>query len=165
LLSADADLQARPEGPALCNRDPSVAHRPLVKRSNGPCHRSPSLRTGSGNLAASSRLTPSVVCVRSFVPKLKNSADAGDFIRRERARGIIDHRDRRDLISSLFSFMNLSRHLAHGIFSWSAKLLTSQPSGDHESRGSTGLPARLTFGPPPYDRSPANCISGDLGRR
>ena len=49
---------------------------------------SASLVYSGRNLPASSRLTPSVICVRSLVPKLKNSATSAISSAVSAARGI-----------------------------------------------------------------------------
>ena len=125
VLAADPELDVLAR---LAARAPtaifmSLPTPPWSSVSNGSDGRI-SRRTYSGrNLPASSRDSPNVVCVRSFVPKLKNSASRGDLVGRDAARGTsiivptqevdLDAFRLEDLLRGLAHDLRLVRELAH----------------------------------------------------
>ena len=88
VLAADAELERR-VGAAAALDSPSASARRRRRRRwsrTGSTRSMPSSMYAARNLpSASSRDRPSVVCVRSFVPKEKKSACGGDLRRRSTA--------------------------------------------------------------------------------
>ena len=91
VLAADADLEVRaaPPGPAPTPMRDQLADAVDVERSaNGSCGRIPVLDVvAAGTCPASSRESPSVVCVRSLVPNEKKSACSAIWSAHSAARG------------------------------------------------------------------------------
>ncbi len=88
MLAADAELDAGPDRPAAIDADAhELAHALLIDGDEGVGGQDALLGVGPQEVAASSREMPSAVCVRSLVPKEKNSAVSAMSPARRAARG------------------------------------------------------------------------------
>ena len=110
--------------------------------------------------AASSRLMPSVVCVKSFVPKLKNSATTAISSAVIAPRGISIIVPTRYLKVTPFSFIT-SAATRRTIFSWFASSFTLPTSGIITS-GSTLIPFAWTLAA--ASKMARDCISVISGK-
>ena len=89
MLAADAQLDVRPDlapafGRRCCTSSPTPSISSVMK---GSALKIPLAVYSPMKRAASSRLMPKVVCVRSLVPNEKNSADSAISPARSAARG------------------------------------------------------------------------------
>ncbi len=115
VLAADAELDARcasrrPRSAAILISSPTPSWSRVTKGSAGEDALARCRRRGSD--AASSREMPSVVCVRSLVPKEKNSARLGDLAGAQRSARQLDHRA--DLVGDASRPSPSSTRLGHG---------------------------------------------------
>ena len=92
VFAADADLQVRTRLASLCSGHlHQLADAILIESGERILLEDPAFRYAGRNLLMSSREMPKVVCVRSLVPKLKNSASFRDLIGHQRSARQFDH--------------------------------------------------------------------------
>ena len=94
VLAADADLQARlrRRGPSARRSRPAARRRAASSETNGSLSRRPCSMVVPQELARRRRgERPKPICVRSLVPKEKNSASLRDLVRGERPARDLDH--------------------------------------------------------------------------
>ena len=160
MLSADADLQARPDGPALCNRDlHQLAHAHSVKRFKRVLRIDLHLDVRDQEPRRVVAAHPQRRLRQIVRPEAEEFGDAGDFIRRERAPRNLDHRADEIFEFRPFLLHDLSRHLADD-FLLVRELLDVPDERDHDL-GLDGDAARLDIGRRFEDRPRLHL--GDLG--